>query len=263
MIYFTYTVRTTLAVAFLLYFPSFTEAQVSIYANDITVQPEQTFTIDVTADGFQDILTCQFSVLWDSVAFEFKGVEGLNQVFEDYPLDHFGFAQISQGKLGFSWIDFSLAGVAIENGSVLFSVRLKTLQQESGIQTLNFGDYPTSIEIADTDENILEVEFQEGTITVDGISNIRNKNKPGLVQITSAPNPFKEQTQVDIDFLRSASARITIHDVLGATIYQETGNFQSGLHRLKLSKDIFPQAGTYLLKVQSENQLVTHKLIVI
>ena len=32
MIYFTYTVRTALAVAFLLYFPSIIEAQVSIYA---------------------------------------------------------------------------------------------------------------------------------------------------------------------------------------------------------------------------------------
>ena len=263
MIYFTYTVRTALAVAFLLYFPSIIEAQVSIYANDLTVQPEETFTVDVTAQGFQNILACQFSVSWDSMAFEFKGAENLNEVFEDYPLDHFGFAQISQGKLGFSWIDFSLAGVSVQADDILFSVRLKTLREESAMYTFNFGGDPTAIEVADTAENILDVAFYEGVITIDGISSIRNKNRPDLVQVNSSPNPFKEKTQVDIHFLRPVSAHITIHNLLGATLYEESANFKSGLHTLNLSKDIFPQAGTYLLKVQSEDFLVTHKLIVI
>ena len=263
MIYFTYSVRTTLAVAFLLYFPSITEAQVSIYANDLTVQPEETFSVDVTAQGFQNILACQFSVSWNSIAFEFKGAENLHPVFEDYPLDHFGFAQISQGKLGFSWIDFSLAGVSIQEDDILFSVRLKTLKDESAAYTFSFGGDPTAIEVADTAETVLDVEFFEGIITVDGISNIRNKNRPDLVQVNSSPNPFKEQTQVDINFLRPASAHITIHNLLGAMLYEESADFQSGLYTLKLSKDIFPQAGTYLLKVQSEDFLVTHKLIVI
>lgn len=263
MIHFTYTVRAILAVAFLLYFPSITEAQVSIYANDHIVQPEESFTVDVTARGFQNILACQFSVNWDSVAFEFRGTENLNEVFEEYPLDHFGFAQVSRGKLGFSWIDFTLAGVSVEEDDILFSIRLKALQEESGTHAFQFGGDPTAIEVADTAENILEVEFFEGAITIDGISDLRNKNKTGLVQVNSSPNPFKEQAQVDIEFLHPASARITIHDVLGATLYQESANFQSGLHRLNLSKDIFPQAGTYILKIRSGGIIVTHKLIVI
>ncbi|MCB0578262.1 MAG: T9SS type A sorting domain-containing protein [Phaeodactylibacter sp.] len=263
MIYFTYTVRTILAVAFLLYLPSKTEAQVSISANDLVVQPEETFVVDVSARGFQNILTCQFSVSWNSVAFEFKGVENLNEVFEDYPLDHFGFAQVSSGKLGFSWIDFTLAGVAIDDNDILFSVRLKALQEESGIHQVGFTGDPTAIEVADTAENILDVAFQEGTIIIDGISNIRNKEKAGLVQINSSPNPFTEQAQVEIDFLRPASAHITIHDVQGATLYQESANFRSGPHRLILTKDIFPQAGAYILKVRAGDTIVTHKLIVI
>ena len=206
MINFTYTVRAFLAVAFLLYLPFITEAQVSIYANDLTVQPDETFTVDVTGQGFQNILTCQFSVSWDPEAFEFKGTENLNALFEDYPLDHFGFAQINEGKLGFSWIDFSLAGITMEDDSILFSFKLKTLQEQSGTQPINFGADPTAIEVADTAENILDVEFTEGTITIEGVNNIRNKNKAVLVQINSSPNPFTEQTLVDINFLRPASA---------------------------------------------------------
>ncbi len=263
MIHFTYTVRVILAVAFLLYFPSFTEAQVSIYASDHTVQPEETFTVDVTARGFQNILGSQFSVSWDSMAFEFRGAENLNEAFLDYPFDQFSFAQVSQGRLGFLWFDFSLAGISIEDDDILFSIRLKALQEESGTHTFGFGGEPTAIEVADTAENVLEVEFFEGTLIIEGVSDIRNKNKASLVQINSAPNPFKEQTQVDIQFLRPVSAHITIHDVLGATLYQESANYQSGPHRLNFSRDIFPQAGTYFLKVRSEGILVTHKLIVI
>ena len=263
MIYFTYTVRTALAVAFLLYFPSTIEAQVSIYANDHTVQPEETFTVDVTAQGFQNILGCQFSVSWDSMAFEFKGAEGLNEVFDDYPLEHFGFAQISQGRLGFSWIDFTLAGVSVEDDATLFSVRLKVIKDQSEEYAFSFGSEPTAVEVADTAENVLDVEFFEGTITVEGVSSIRNKNRTDLVQVNSSPNPFKEQTQVEVNFLRSTSAHITIHNALGATLYQESANFQSGLHTLNFSRDVFPQAGTYILKVQSEDYIVTHKLIVI
>ena len=263
MIKFTYTVRAILAIAFLLYFPSISEAQVTVFTNDHTVQPGETFTVDVSAQGFQEILTCQFSVSWDSMAFEFRGTDNLNEVFEDYPLDHFGFAQISEGKLGFSWIDFSLAGVSVEDDSVLFSIRLKVLQEESEEFTFGFGGDPTAIEVADVEENILDVEFQGGSIIIDGISNNRNKNKPEFVQVNSFPNPFKEATKVDINFLHSTSAHITIHDVLGATLYEESASYQSGVHTLDLSRTMFPQSGTYYLKIQSEDFLITRKLIVI
>ncbi|MCO6475956.1 MAG: T9SS type A sorting domain-containing protein [Phaeodactylibacter sp.] len=263
MIHFTYTVRVILAVVLLLYFPSITEAQVSIYASDHTVQPEESFTVDVTAQGFQNILGCQFSVSWDSEAFEFRGAENLNQAFLDYPFDHFSFVQASQGRLGFLWFDNSLAGISIEDDEILFSVRLKALQEESGAHAFSFGGEPTAIEVADTAENVLNVEFFEGSLIIEGVSNIRNKNRTSLVQINSAPNPFKEQTQVDIHFLHSAPAHITIHDVLGATLYQESANYQSGPYRLNFSRDIFPQPGTYILEVRSEGILVAHKLIVI
>lgn len=263
MIHFTYSVRVCLAVAFLLYLPFFSEAQVSISANDVIVQPEETFTVNVTAQGFQNILTSQFSVYWDSAAFEFKGAENLNPVFVDYPLDHFGFAQIGSGKLGFSWFDFSLAGVSIENDGVLFSVRLKALQEESADMAFGFSGDPTTIEIADTDENILEVEFHEGTITIDGITGTLSRNTSEMVQAYCFPNPFKERSQVSINFQRPTPARITIHDALGVTCYHESATFPGGLRILELSKDILPHSGTYILKIESKDFLITHKLIML
>ncbi len=263
MIYFTYTVRVSLAVALLLYFPSFSEAQVSIYASSLTVEPEETFAVDVTARGFHNIIASQFSVSWDSSAFEFKGAENLNEVFEDYPLDHFGFAQISSGKLGFSWFDFSLAGVSIEDDGVLFSIRLKAIQEETAELPFGFSGDPTAVEIADTAENILEVEFHEGIITIDGITGLLNRRASEMVQLGCAPNPIRERSQAYINFLRPTAARITIHDALGAAIYQESATFPSGLRILELSKDILPHSGTYILKIESRDFLATHKLIVL
>ena len=54
------------------------------------------------------------------MAFEFKGAENLNEVFEDYPLDHFGFAQISQGKLGFPGLTSPGGSFHVKADDILF-----------------------------------------------------------------------------------------------------------------------------------------------
>ncbi|MCB0557232.1 MAG: T9SS type A sorting domain-containing protein [Phaeodactylibacter sp.] len=253
------TVRVILSVALWLFLPTFSQAQVSILATDQIVQPNQVFTVDIKGVGFTDILTCQFSVTWDSTAFQFLSTGNLNPAFEDYPLEHFGMP--ANGTLGFSWIDFSLAGIALVDSSTLFSLQFKAIQEESGEYAIGFAGFPTAIEVADIDENILTVEFHEGNIRIDGVSGLLPQNASEYVTVNCAPNPFREQTQVQLDFLRSTSARISINGPNGALLFEEQDFFSAGLNTLNFSKDVFSQAGVYLLTIQSKDFLVTRKLI--
>ncbi|MCB0571903.1 MAG: T9SS type A sorting domain-containing protein [Phaeodactylibacter sp.] len=259
MILNTYTVRVALAVALLALLPTFSKAQVTILSTSHIVQPDEAFTVDIKGVDFENILACQFSVSWDSTAFQFLGTENLNAAFLDYPLEHFG--SPIMGQLGFSWLDFSLAGITLEDSTTLFSLKFKTIEEYSGDYTVGFGNFPTAVEVADTAETVLNVEFHEGTITIDGISGLFTRNASDWVQLRCAPNPFHQQTQVQLDFLRPSTVSISVSAPDGRPLFSRQGFFPAGPATLDLSKDIFSQAGVYLLKIQSKDFLITQKLI--
>ncbi len=265
MTHITYTVRVCLSVALLLFLPTFLQAQVTVSATDHVVQPEEVFTVDIKVKGFTDILASQFIVSWDPQAFEFRNAENINEAIADYEFEHFGFDSANEGRLRFMWGDLSIQGVSIEDDSTLFSIELKAIQEERAEFRIGFptDDLFTQPEIADINENILDIEFVEGTVTIDGISNVLARNASKTLKIHSTPNPFHEKTQVEIEFFRPTSARITIYDPKGAALYQESANFQSGHHALNFSQDIFTQPGVYLVKVESDGFLITHKMIAI
>lgn len=255
----TYTVRVALVIALFAILPTFSSAQVSIFATNHIVQPDEEFTVDIKGVSFENILACQFSVSWDSTAFQFLGTANLNPAFLDYPLDHFG--QPVMGKLGFSWLDFTLAGVTLADSAALFSLRFKTIREESGEYHVGFGGTPTAVEVADTAENVLNVEFHEGNIIIEGTSGLITPDASEWVHAACAPNPFRQQAQVQFDFRRATFASIGVYAPDGRLLYEERGYFPIGPKALDLSKDIFSRKGVYLLKIQSEDFLITQKLI--
>ena len=260
----TYTVRLWMVAFVVLLLPSVNYAQVGVAASNHTVLPDETFSVDITGTGFNNILGAQFSVAWDSAAFEFVEVTNVNEAFEDAPLEPFGTTFTENGKLGFQWVDFALVGISLDDEAVLFSVTLKTIENESGEYAFGFTDFPTTVEIADTEENILDVNFMESIITIDGInSGLLEQKASEYVEITNHPNPFARNTTVSMNWIQSANVQLTILNPVGEVCYQKNASFTTGLHQLNLSEELFVQAGVYLLKIKSTDFIATYKLIAI
>lgn len=256
-----HTVKVYLLLALIALMPAFLSAQVSIIATDHVVQPNEDFTVDIKAVNFTNILTCQFSISWDTTAFKFLGTQGLASSFVPYPFNHFGVPETDSSKIGFSWADLTLASISLSDSSRLFSLKFRAIQEESGDYAISFGSLPTSIEIADVDENVLEVEFHEGHIRIDGISGQRSPAASEYLKIHSAPNPFRGYTQVQAEFRQAMPAHIKLNSPDGRLLYEESRVYPSGRYDLLLPEGVFTQPGVYWLSIQGKDFSVTHKLI--
>ena len=260
----TYTVRLWMFVFAVLLLPSINYAQVGVTASNHTVLPDETFTVDIIALDFNNILGMQFSVAWDSAAFEFVEVTNVNEAIEDAPLNPFGLDFIDNGNIGFQWVDFALNGISLGEEAVLFSITFKTIENQSGEYSISFTDFPTAVEVADTEENVLEVDFTEGIITIDGInSGLLEQKASEYVDITNHPNPFARNTTVSMNWIQAADVQLTILNPVGEVCFQKNAFFATGQHQLNLSEELFVQSGVYLLKIKSTDFIATYKLIAI
>lgn len=257
-----YTVRLSLIASLIFFLFPALPAQITVFATDHTVEPDEEFSVDIRANEFDGVVGCQFSVSWDTTLFRLQEVGNLNEALES-SFDNFNVSKVDSGFIGFLWFDPSLVGLTLPDNATLFSLTFKVVEEESTVDSVRFGAFPISIEFADGNETILPVEFMPGTITIDGISDILERNAKEYLSLQCAPNPFKQQTQLSLDFHKPARATLSIYDASGRLVHQRDQDFATGRHEIELSRSLFGQAGTYLLKVHAADFLVTQKVIVL
>lgn len=264
----TYTVRIFLMVSLLFFLFPAISAQITIFATDHTVEPDEEFIVDIRANGFEGVVGCQFSLSWDTTLFRIQDADNLqeagnlNEALES-SFENFNVSKADSGFVGFLWFDPSLEPLTLPDNTTLFSLTFKVVEEESTVDSVRFGTFPISVEFADANETILPVDFMPGTITIDGISDIMEPSAKEYLSMQCAPNPFRQQTQLSLDFHKPARATLSIYDASGRLVHQRDRDFATGQHEIELSRSLFGQAGTYLLKVHAADFLITQKIIVL
>ena len=250
-----------LAIVLLLLIPTLSEAQLTIYATSHTVQPDEDFIVEVRVREFSEIIGCQFSLEWDESLLRLKEAADLNPAMET-SFDNFNLTAVDTGQLGFAWFDLSLADLTLEDDTPLFTMEFEVLTNQMVTDSITFGGVPIEIEVADKEENVLDVNFEAGVIEIDGISSILERRGEETLHIQSFPNPFAGAPQLSLQFHRSATASISLYAPNGALLHTKPAAFfPKGDQRLELPGRLFSIPGTYLLKVHSTDFIITHKLI--
>lgn len=250
-----------LAIVLLLLVPTLSEAQVTIYATSHSVEPDQDFTVEIKVKDFSEIIGCQFSVEWDESNLRLKEAGGLNPAMET-AFENFNLSAVDTGQLGFAWFDLSLADISFEDDTPLFTMEFEVITDQTVTDSVRFGSVPIEVEIADKNENILDVSFEPGIIEIDGISSILERRGRETLTIESLPNPFVGTPQIQLAFHRPTTATVGLYTANGALVYTQPATFYPiGTQRLDLPKGLFPVPGIYLLKVHSTDFIITHKLI--
>lgn len=250
-----------LAMVLSLLMPTLSEAQLTIYATSHTVQPDEDFTVEIRVKEFSEIIGCQFSVEWDESLLRLKEAGNLNPNMET-AFENFNLTAVDTGQLGFAWFDLSLADLTIEDDTPLFTMEFEVQTNQSVTDSITFGGVPVEVEVADKDENVLDVNFEAGVIEVDGISSILERRGEETLRIQSFPNPFVGVPELSLQFQRPAKAAISLYAPDGTLLYtQPAAYFPKGNQHLDLPGSLFAVAGTYLLKVHSTDFIITHKLI--
>lgn len=72
----------------------------------------------------------------------------------------------------------------------------------------------------------------------------------GFALVTCYPNPFNPNTTVRVSLARSSQITLTVYDLMGRPVHQQTGSYGSGLHDISLA--LSPLAsGVYFVRMQT------------
>ena len=243
---------------FVLTIPVSLKAQPSFFVPNQVVDPGQFVNADVKVSSFSDIIGIQFSVDWDSTVLRYLGLQ-------DFAMDiteeaNFGTNNAGSGTIGFFWFDEAVTGVSLDDSTSLFSIKFEVVGNYNDSTFISFSDSPTQIEIVDTSLVAIEANFIEGKILIDQMVSA-NEKIPDWISLGNAfPNPFSDHTRINLKVDKSIDTQIQIYNNHGQLVFKTSKHFQSGENTLLLEKNLFPAKGTYYLKMQSQDFLITQKL---
>lgn len=114
---------------------------------------------------FRSILSIQYTLEWDPALLTFQRIQ--NFKLPGFGEQNFGTPLAAQGKLTCVWIDESLRGVNLPDGSPIFELCF-TVNPDAKSKTVpvRFTEFPTPFESVNLQEQVLTISPKNGSIKV-------------------------------------------------------------------------------------------------
>ena len=236
-------------------------AQVSFFCSQDTIPASQSaYSAVVSVANYQEIVGTQFTFSWDSTVLEFTGISDINSNYSYN--DHFGIDKVSSGILRFAWFDNALTGISLPDSTTLFKVDFEVSGTAGSSSTLLFTDTPVEREVIDTSFERVTSEFHDGLVFFNTTSNLRTQ--PSELNISRIqPNPLAGTDPIIKFYIKETDTLILrVVTMEGRERYYTSLKVNAGDHELKLDQSLFSEAGLYLVTLQSQKFISTHKLLV-
>ena len=123
--------------------------------------------LDVSVDGFTDIVSFQYSMNWDENILDYASVQNFN--LTDLNASAFGTSGTANGDLTVSWIHQATTGVTVPDGTVIYQVCFDVLTGTEGqTAAVSLSASPTSIEVTDNTSSVVDFSNNNGEVSVNG-----------------------------------------------------------------------------------------------
>ncbi len=141
------------------------------FAGTLTLSGEQLeaatgeeICMKVKVADFSEVLTMQYSMRWDATVLEFTGLRDLSLPF--LTENNFGAHRVGEGILTFVWIDNSLKGVNLPDGSSIYQVCFEVTGKTGSSSAFQITGDPTPLESVNKQEKLLKINPVAGSVTV-------------------------------------------------------------------------------------------------
>ncbi len=215
--------------------------------NDAEGVNNQEIYVDISVEGFNQVLANEFSIQWPTDKLELVSVPSDSDI-KISGTTLFNESLLSQGKIGLFWesADLSL-GTTLADNTVIYRFKFKILANNGSQVLVQAADEPRLGKLIDINGEV-NVNIQSGTVTV-GTSSSKDSD---INQIKLMPNPTTGIVTIQSPY---AINKITLIDLIG--------------HKLPLSNignqiDVSNyQAGKYILSIHHQNGVSNLPLILI
>ena len=226
----------------------------------ITVDESEEFQLDITTENFTALIAMQFTIKWDSSKAQVLDV--LNFNLPDLDTANFGLisTNIDRGLLPMLWEDKTQVGIDREDGTILFSIRMKATGEPGDTIFFDFVGAPAAIEIVNVNQDPIPVDLQSGEVILEDLVGVDNAIEQPI-KINIYPNPFNEYTYINLDIKETTDVTLIITDISGRQIYKTEKTMNNGFHQMKIEASVFPSPGEYFYYVHTNEYQLFKKLI--
>ena len=251
--------------ALLLWFVVPSQAQLTIMLPQVEAQKDDIITVDFDVADFKDIVSAQFTILWDAEVIEYQSIDRLNLPFFTVG-ENFGLSNTSEGLIRFNWLDKTpnFSGASIDDGQQIFTVNFKVIGEKGSSTPINVIDsLPTIIEFIDTSGTEVGYTIESGTVIVSDPSSADYLEAGSVRLYQNAPNPFRQQTAIRFHLNSTEKLDIFVYDIYGKKLFEKTGDYSQGIHFIDFDANLFPSDGTYIFELQTVNFSLTKKMVLL
>lgn len=139
------------------------------FSTSQTAMPGQPFDVDVRVSDFDDLLSTQLFVLWDSTVLEIDTVPFVTMDLQDFDQSAFTLPgqtmSMTKGRLRISWFAFDLVPKNLPDDHLLFTMRFNTIGNECDTTSLAIGDIE-DVQIEVIDENFENIGAEANSLPV-------------------------------------------------------------------------------------------------
>lgn len=198
----------------------------------------------------KDLAGIQFT-LQHNEALELQNIEAGNLA----DMNQNNFAVLANGVITTSWNSTQ----STANEAIYATLTFKAKENLRLSEALKLNSSVTLAEAYSNDEEVKQVTLQFSNKGI--ISQIENN---GMTLYQNQPNPFSEVTSIRFYLPESTSATISVTDITGKTVFQQSGEFSSGIHTIELNKDKFATStGVYIYQLSTPTHTMAKKMILV
>ncbi|RMG82134.1 MAG: hypothetical protein D6714_11845, partial [Bacteroidetes bacterium] len=141
-----------------------------VVASDHAPAEGEVFCMDISVNGFTNIVSMQYSMSFDPTKLEFQSVE-IPGVLNGLAASNFGTSNAANGTLTLSWLDPDVSGITLTDGTVIYQLCFKVLGSCGDVTNLEFTNSPTTIEVTDGNGNLVNFTSNPGVVDICGTGN--------------------------------------------------------------------------------------------
>lgn len=124
----------------------------------------ETVCVKVSVNDFEDIISMQYTLAWDPAIIRFNRIQSFGLPM--FGQDNFGTHLTQTGLLTSVWIDMSLKGVDLTEGSSIYEVCFDLIGEPGTGTSIEFKQNPTPFEVVNAQEKLLELNGVPGAVNI-------------------------------------------------------------------------------------------------
>ncbi len=223
----------------------------------VSVNPGDTICLAVSTQGFEGIVSTQYSINYDTTLLDYVNSQAYN-------LPNFGASNIGEpfpGQLTISWLsDDVINGTTVSDSTELFELCFEVIGSND-TAFVNFSEIPVVIEVSDANGELVVPTFVTGMVYISMGVGTNALENAAFSFLPLAPNPARGLSYLRFELQEEMDVQWRISSLDGRVLMQEGSHLPKGRHEIPLNRSLFPSAGTYVVELTAGDYYGTRLLL--